>query len=231
MNHKMKYFLMFIFVLFYTQGAFCQSYASQVGSKDKKSNVSLEDILMNVEERYAAPGFSTRFFQTLTLKAMDIIDTASGKAFFKRPGMMRWEYEEPDRQIIITDSNTLWVYRPEDNQVMIGKSPSFFSGGKGASFLSDMKLIRQKFDITFQEKTEDGYYVLKLIPKEKTPDVSLIYLSISTETFEIVQITTHNSYGDETIIELSHNRFTPELDDSMFEFQIPEGVEILQLDE
>ena len=32
---------------------------------------------------------------------MDITDTASGKAFFKRPGMMRWEYEEPDRQVIV----------------------------------------------------------------------------------------------------------------------------------
>ena len=39
------------------------------------------------------------------------------------------------------------------------------------------------------------------------------------------------SYGDETIIQLRHIRFTSKLDDSMFEFQIPEGVEILQLDE
>ena len=81
----------------------------------------MEEILKNVEKRYAASDFSTRFYQTLTLKAMDITDNATGRAFFKRPGMMRWEYEKPDRQIIITDSDTLWIYRPDDDQVMIGK--------------------------------------------------------------------------------------------------------------
>lgn len=193
--------------------------------------MSLEEILKNVEKRYAASGFSTLFYQTLTLKAMEITDTASGKAFFKRPGMMRWDYEKPDRQIITTDGDTLWIYRPEDSQVMVGKSPSFFAGGRGASFLSDMKLIRKKFDISLQEKTKDEYHVLKLLPKEKTLDVSVIYISISAKNFHVVQITTYNSFGDETVIELSNTQFKPKLDDSMFIFQIPQGVEVLQLGE
>ena len=94
-----------------------------------------------------------------------------------------------------------------------------------------MRLIRQKFDISLQERSEDGYHVLKLLPKEKTLDVSVIYISISAKNFHIAQITTHNSYGDETVIELSNTQFKPELDDSMFIFQIPQGVEVLHLDE
>jgi len=219
-----------IFVLFNTQGAFSQDTSLSADSPKKNSLLSLDDILDHVEKRYAASGFSTRFSQTLTIKAMDITDKASGKAYFKRPGMMRWEYEEPDRQIIVTDSDVLWIYRPEDNQVMTGKSPSFFSGGKGASFLSDMNAIRKKFAITLQEKINDGYYVLKLVPKEKTLDVTAIYISISPETFNVVEIATYNSYGDETIIKLEDIQFTSELDDALFRFQIPEGVEVLQLD-
>jgi outer membrane lipoprotein carrier protein len=162
---------------------------------------------------------------------MEITDTASGKAFFKRPGRMRWEYEMPDPQIIISDSKTLWIYRPDDNQVMIGSSPSFFGDGKGASFLSDMKLIRKKFSITLEKKADYGYHVLKLLPKEKTFDVSAIYLSVSAMTFDVFRIVTHNSYGDETRIALSNIQFKLNLDDSMFSFQIPKGVEVLQLDE
>ena len=220
-----------IFVLFNIQNAFSQDTSSSADSPKKNSLLSLDDILEHVERRYATSGFSTRFFQTLTLKAMDITDKASGKAFFKRPGMMRWEYEEPDRQVIVTDSDVLWIYRPEDNQVMTGKSPSFFSGGKGASFLSDMNMIRKKFDITLQKKVDPGHYMLKLVPKEKTLDVTAIYIFISPETFNIVQITTYNSYGDETAIKLEDIQFTSALDDAMFRFQIPEGVEVLQLDE
>jgi outer membrane lipoprotein carrier protein len=223
--------LILMLIFFYARPALCQNASSLIKARAEKTHISLEDILKNVEKRYTASGFSTRFYQTLTLKAMDITDTATGRAFFKRPGMMRWEYERPDRQIIITDSDTLWIYRPEDSQVMVGKSPSFFAGGKGASFLSDMKLIRQKFDISLQEKSEGGYHVLKLLPKEKTLDVSVIYISISAKNFHVARITTHNSYGDETVIELSNTQFKPELDDSMFIFQIPQGVEVLQLDE
>ena len=227
----MMYVVGCMFVLLNTPGVLSQNAPSLDASPERSNALSLDDILEHVEKRYATSGFSTRFFQTLTLKAMDITDQASGKAYFKRPGMMRWEYEAPDRQIIVTDSDMLWIYRPEDNQVMTGKSPAFFSGGKGASFLSDMNMIRKKFDITLQEKIDAGHYVLKLVPKEKTLDVTAIYISISLETFNIVQITTYNSYGDETTIKLKDIQFTSELDDAMFTFQIPEGVEVLQLDE
>jgi outer membrane lipoprotein carrier protein len=50
-------------------------------------------------------------------------------------------------------------------------------------------------------------------------------------TFDVFRIVTHNSYGDETRIALSNIQFKLNLDDSMFSFQIPEGVEVLQLDE
>ena len=231
MRLKKRLLTGFILILFYAQGALAQSAPLPAGSPKQDSQLLLEDILDNVEKRYAGSSFSSRFFQTLTLKAMDITDSASGKAFFKGPGMMRWEYEEPDRQIIVTDSNTLWIYRPDDGQVMTGKSPAFFSGGKGASFLSDMNLIRKKFAITFQEKNTAGHYVLKLVPVEKALDVTAIYISISAKTFNVVQITTYNSYGDETIIELIDIQFEPKLDDAMFRFQIPSGVEVLQLGE
>lgn len=231
MKFKLTTFLFFILVIFYARAGLCQDSSAALNSSAEKSNLLLDDIIKRVEKRYAVAGFSAHFFQVSTIKAMEITDTASGKAFFKRPGKMRWEYEKPDRQIIITDGKTLWIYRPDDNQVMIGKSPSFFGDGKGASFLSDMKLIRQKFSILLEKKTAEGYYVLKLLPKEKTFDVSVINLSISTKTFDVFQIITYNSYEDETRIELSNIEFKPELNDSMFSFQIPQGVEILQLEE
>lgn len=231
MKFKLTPFLFFTLVFFYAQAALCQNSSPILNSAAEGLNLRLDDIVKRIENRYAVSGFSADFFQASTIKAMEITDTASGKAFFKRPGKMRWEYEKPDRQIIITDSKTLWIYRPDDNQVMIGNSPSFFGGGKGACFLSDMKLIRQKFSIILEKKSDYGYHVLKLLPKEKTFDVSVIYLSVSAMTFDVFRIVTYNSYGDETRIAMSNIQFKPNLDDSMFSFQIPKGVEVLQLDE
>jgi outer membrane lipoprotein carrier protein len=205
-----------------------------LNAADETNPLTVNQILDRVESKYTNSKFSADFFQKSTIKAMDIADMASGKVFIKYPGMMRWEYEKPDKQIIITDADKLWIYRPEDNQVMTGKAPTFFRDGKGASFLSDIRLVRQKFDISLEdgEKTEsDMFYYLKLVPHERTMDISKIRLLISKNTFNVLQVITQNSYGDETRIDLINSAFGVDLDDSLFSFSIPEGTDVLQIDE
>lgn len=194
-------------------------------------NPSLEKILNGMESRYANSAFSAKFLQESTIKAMEITDFASGKVYVRHPGMMRWEYDKPDKQIIITDGFKLWIYRPNDNQVMIGAAPVFFRDGKGASFLSDIKLIRQKFKISPLSSEGDLFYELKLVPVEKTIDVADIRLSVSKITFTIIRVITQNLYGDETRIEFMNTEFDLNLDEELFSFKIPEGVDVLQLDE
>jgi len=191
---------------------------------------SLEDIMTGVEERYAGIGFSARFEQTSTIKAMAITDTASGQITVKRPGKMRWVYEEPERQLIVTDGRGLWVHKPDENQVMTGSFPTFFGDGKGASFLSDMKLVREKFGISLQGRGENGEYILTLVPEKKELEITVVHLLIAAGTFDILRITTHNVDGDETRIELQNIRFHDQLDDGQFTFQIPEDADVLLLE-
>ena len=114
---------------------------------------------------------------------------------------------------------------------MIGKFPSFFGDGKGASFLSDIRLIRQKFNITLEDTDRNDYYILKLLPIKKTYDLSHINLLISKKTFYVEEIITYNSYGDVTQIKLIDIKLLENPEDSMFIFSIPYGTEVLELDE
>jgi outer membrane lipoprotein carrier protein len=196
-----------------------------------ESDLTLDQILDRLEQHYTNKSFTAEFGQESTLKAMDITDYASGKMYVRYPGMMRWEYEKPEKQIIITDGKRLWIYRPDDNQVMTGSAPAFFSDGKGASFLSDIKLIREKFNISKVQSTDDYFYELKLEPREKALDVSDIRISVTKNTFTVIRIITYNSYGDENRIELINNTFNVKLDDSLFSFDIPPGADVLKLGE
>jgi len=194
-------------------------------------DLSLEQILDRIEKRYAGKGFKADFIQETTEKAMGISDFATGKVYVRFPGKMRWEYEKPEKRIFITDGQKLWVYLPADNQVQIASAPVFFRDGKGASFLSDIKLIRQKFEITLEKSTEDFFYELNLVPIEKTLDVSKVHLSVTRNTFTIVRVITYNSYGDENRIEQVNLQFDVPLDDALFSFAIPKGADVVKIDD
>ncbi len=197
---------------------------------DTKKNIAIDDVLKKVEKRYALSGFTADFFQSSTLKALNITDTAVGKISIKRPGKMRWIYEAPERQSIITDGTRLWIYRPDDNQVMLGVAPSYFGGGKGASFLTDIREMRATFDITLETPDVPDRYKLKLVPKQKSVDVTHVSVWVATQTWEVREVATYNTYGDETRMEFSHIEFIDDLPDPLFMLTIPDGTNVMQLD-
>ena len=224
-----------IFVQFLTMTTIILALVLSTGLVPKaaadESELKLAEILDRMEAQYTDKSFEAEFAQESTLKAMDITDFAAGKMYVRYPGMMRWEYEKPEKQVIITDAKKLWIYRPADNQVMTGSAPAFFSDGKGASFLSDIKLVRQKFKISLEPSTDKFFYELKLQPLEKTLDVTDIRLSVTKNTFTVIRIITVNSYGDENRIELINHRFNVKLDDQLFSFDIPPGTDVLKIDD
>jgi len=191
----------------------------------------LDYILQELEKRYTGSQFSADFLQESTIKAMEITDFASGRVYVRYPGMMRWEYEKPERQAIITDGHKLWIYRPLDNQVMTGNAPVFFRDGKGASFLSDIRLVRQKFTITSHQPEGENLYELRLVPREKTLNISQIRLYIVPRAFTIARIVTLDDYGDDTRIDIVNTQFNVDLDPGLFKFDIPKGADVQKIDE
>lgn len=191
----------------------------------------LQTVIAGIEDRYDVPGFSADFYQLSTIKAMQISDEARGRMFVRKPQMMRWEYEQPEPQVIITNGTRLWIYRPEDNQVIIGRSPAFFGDGKGAGFLADIRVLRRKFDIAFADKAEPGFYVLKLSPLEQTIEVAAIDLYVRESDYAVQRVITYNPYGDETRIDLFNSQFGLVPEPDLFTFTIPEGTDVVTMDE
>ena len=210
MRFKIVFMICIFFLSFNTFAS--PEEAHELNVSKSSMNLTLDDIMDRVEKTYSQTGFSADFTQTSTLKALEITDTASGTILVKRPGMMRWEYNQPEKQLIITDGNMLWIYRPEDKQVITGNAPDFFKNGKGAGFLSDMKILKKKFSITLENMDGKDDYILKLFPNENMMDISYIYLSISKKTFLIQQIISYNSFEDETKIILHHVKFQNKID-------------------
>jgi outer membrane lipoprotein carrier protein len=196
-----------------------------------ESMPSLDYILGQLEKRYTGSQFAADFVQESTIKSMEITDFASGRMYVKYPGMMRWEYDKPERQVIITDGHKLWIFRPQDNLVMVGAAPVFFRDGKGASFLSDIGLVRKKFSIGLHKPENENFYELRMVPREGALNVSEIRLSVTPRSFNIARITSLSGYGDDTRIELVNPQFNVSLADNLFSFEIPPGADVQKIDE
>jgi outer membrane lipoprotein carrier protein len=192
---------------------------------------SLDTVLKEVEKRYTGSQFSAEFLQESTIKSMEITDFASGRLYVRYPGMMRWEYEKPERQAIITDGKKLWIYRPQDNLVMVGGAPVFFRDGKGASFLSDISLVRKKFSIQLARAEGEYLYELKMKPNEGNANISEILLYVIPKSYQIARIVTRNGYGDDTRIDIVSPQFNASLDSSLFSFEIPPGADVQKIEE
>ena len=229
MKLKTKKTLFWAFIILST--VLMPSFELELAAHAAESDLTLEQILDRMEKHYTGNSFRAEFVQESTVKAMQITDFATGKIYVRYPGKMRWEYAKPEKQVIITDGLKLWIYRPGDNQVMTGSAPAFFSDGKGASFLSDIRLIRKKFTISLAESMDNFFYELNLKPLEKTLDVTDIRLSVTKSTFTVIRVITYNSYGDENRIEFLNHEFKADLKDELFSFETPEGADVLQMDE
>ncbi|MBW2317938.1 MAG: outer-membrane lipoprotein carrier protein LolA, partial [Deltaproteobacteria bacterium] len=79
------------------------------------------------------------------------------------------------------------------------------------------------------EFARKGLHTLKLTPKKMEPNIDKAYLLVAEETFDVVELITYNTFGDETRIRFSGLRFNLGLDPSLFEFKIPENADVLQL--
>jgi len=189
------------------------------------------EVLEKVRRRYANRDFTARFFQVSILKAMEITDTAAGTLMVSPPGNMRWRYETPDPQLIVTDGKTLWIHRPDENQVMIGKPPTIFGDGKGAGFLADITELEKNFEVSMLDQLADEESVyLKLTPRKEHPDLAKVLVQLERSTATIKTITTYNAFEDETRIELQNVQFGP-LEKDLFTFDPPQGADVVSLDE
>ena len=195
-------------------------------AQDSKSD--LETLLTGIEKCYSGKDFSAAFFQRSRLAAIDITETANGRAFFSHPGKMRWEYLEPEKHEIITNGTTLWIFRPDDNQVVQGEARTFFKTGAGGAFLSDIRLVRKDYTITLG-RSDNGVAELLLVPKQENPEISTIKIRLFQATFKIDRVETTNIYGDTTTLEFMDIDFR-KLDPALFDFVVPQGTDLLFMD-
>jgi outer membrane lipoprotein carrier protein len=69
---------------------------------------SLDEIVTKVQKQYDTHAdFKAQFIQESMVKSLGKKQSSEGTVYFKKPGKMRWTYQKPFKQEIISDGKTL----------------------------------------------------------------------------------------------------------------------------
>ncbi len=110
--------------------------------------------------------FRAEFRQTVESPTLAGVLESHGKVAFEKPNRMRWDYEPPDRQTIVGDGQTLWLYQPDQQQVIKAPLSEAFEASTPVTFLAGLGHVDREFEATL-DKDEPERWVLKLVPRKE----------------------------------------------------------------
>jgi outer membrane lipoprotein carrier protein len=187
-------------------------------------------VTRNVQARYDdTKSFTADFDQEMRIEAGGHTLKSSGTVAFQRPGKMRWSYEKPEPQLIVADGESLWIYQPEDHQVLKAPLKDAFESRTPVSFLLGVARVERDFSPTLLSPADDGSVRLRLVPKDD-PQGSLgtLTLELDPVTSDIRAAIIRDSLGNATRVALKDLRRNETIDASQFRFEVPYGADVIQ---
>jgi outer membrane lipoprotein carrier protein len=178
------------------------------------------------------------FEQTRYTRLYDRYDRATGKVVFKKPGMMRWDYAQPNGQVFVSNGERLLIYQPpeegEKHGQLIERALGEDQLPSAFSFLTGSGNLEKDFEVRLlehdNEKFKDGY-VLQLIPRKLTPNYEQLVFYVRTLTNDgkragIVQrVLIIDSAGNRNRFDFSKIKFNRDVPDKRFSYRPPKGTE------
>lgn len=177
-----------------------------------------------------------RFVQSLESAALGPTRTERGRFAIRKPAMMRWEYETPEKKLAITDGRTTWLYLPEEREVHVGRLSDQTGGGAATLLLAGKLRLQLDFRARLLEGSDlveagpqgvAGAAVLELKPYRTSDEFDRILLAVEPDRLLIRRVTLVDPLGDRMVFELYDLVENPVLPDDQFHFEIPKGVDVI----
>jgi chaperone LolA len=194
---------------------------------------SLDSVVVNIQKSYdAIKDFKARFVQESVVKSWNAqqVQKAEGSVYFKKEGKMFWDYQKPTPQQIISNGKMIWFFEPEDEQVTVAEVTKGLQSQISADLLNGKAQLTRDFtvrEITTETDVQKGIIVLELIPRASQHNLSKIVMRLNNKNFQIYQTEVYDLFENLTRITFSQIQIDTNLDDSLFTFTPPSGVEIL----
>ncbi len=206
-------------------------------SQSSDTDSTLNQIVLSVQKKYEnLAGLKADFTQILRSASSNIPLTEKGDLRIKKGGFMHWEYTDPEEKYFVCDGDKCYMYFVEEElvqtfsleQMDINSAPLLFFTGKG-------KLARD-FNINSVTRLAENpekqkHAILRLTGKTERERFDYILMYVNRKSYLIERMRVIDLLGNETDYRFSDMKEEPGLNPDNFKFRIPEGVEVVTIEE
>lgn len=191
--------------------------AEEVALRVENTLRSTRSLQANFEQLYYSATVSTPLHE-------------KGRLYFKKPYLMKWEYQDPEEKIFLIKDDFFWDYN-KDEKTLIKYD---LSGGEQNSdvllLLSGQVVLLDKYSIELNPfPTENAKTIqIKLTPNDEEYADSFLLLEIDEKTWFIQKLISFDWAGNKTEFRFSKIKTNIDLQDRIFELRIPPDVEIIE---
>jgi outer membrane lipoprotein carrier protein len=189
--------------------------------------VTAQDVLEKMKKKYdSIDDVQLRFSQRLKFSLAKMEQNRSGLLLVKKENKYRVEFDD---QTIVTDGVTVWSFSSSNNRVLIDRFKM------NESSLSPDKILAgapKDYSAVLLDNEKVGgkeAAVLKLVPKNENASVKTMKLWVDEATWLIMKVDLVDIGGNETTYVVEDFKTNLGLPDSRFTYQIPQGVDVVDL--
>lgn len=156
--------------------------------------------------------------------------TRNGHVSFRRPGQMRWDYQSPTGDVIVSDGTTLWAYEAAAHQAIqtnMGQSqlPSVLS------FLTGTGQLANNFSFRLMNAQQMRYptgFVLDGRPLQPNPSFEHVVFYVDGTTYQVVRTVVFDAVGNSNRFDFVNPRVNAGLLPALFQWTPPHGTQIVR---
>jgi outer membrane lipoprotein carrier protein len=193
------------------------------------AQTNVHAVADKVDQRYnAMHTLQADFVETYAGAGMS--RTESGTLLLKKPGQMRWDYDQPHPKLFVTDGHTAWFYVPGERQARRTSIKQLDDLRSPLRYLLGKTKLEKELDglslAPDQKPANTGDIVLRGIPKGMRDRVEQTLLEIAPDGL-IVRISVEELDGSKTEFRFHQQTENVQIPDQQFHFVPPDGVEVV----
>ncbi|MBI2815666.1 MAG: outer membrane lipoprotein carrier protein LolA [Acidobacteria bacterium] len=200
-------------------------------SASMSPDLELEKLLRGVETRYNRLKTLRLRFEQVYQQGQRVLRQEAGTLYLRKPGQMRWEYEDPAPKLFLTDGRRVTLYVPEDKRVTQTdlknsddlRNPMRFLLG-GLRFKKEFDQVQKLTDVPLLDSRN---VIIKAVPRQMRDRLEWVIMEIGPER-QIRRLILKEPGGIQTEFRFEDEMLDPRLAPEMFKFKPPAGTEIVK---